>query len=134
VAELREAEAPRTCATVWEALPMGGEVHHAIYSGSECCLILPEVLRVAPENASADVSPGDVGFVWFAPGSSRALDKEIAEIVWFYDDDARPSMPEGPVPVNLFARIVEGADAFHAVCRRMRREGVKPVAISRVSA
>jgi hypothetical protein len=38
-------------------------------------------------------------------------------------------MWEGPAPVNLFARIVEPADAFYAVCRRLRREGVKPVRI-----
>jgi hypothetical protein len=132
LAELREEEAPETCAAVWKALPARGEAHHAIYSGSECVLLLPEVVRVPPENATTDVSPGDVGFVWLTPESSWVVDKEFAEIVWFYDRDARPSMPEGPTPVNLFARITEGAESFYAVCRRMRREGVKPLSIERV--
>jgi len=132
IAELLEDRAPKTCAAIWNALPVSGETHHAIYSGSECVFLLPAVLRVEPENATSDVSPGDVGFAWFLPGSSIVVDREFAEICWFYDRDARPSMPEGPVPVNLFARITEGADAFFAVCRRMRREGVKPVIIERM--
>lgn len=115
-----------------DALPASGEAHHAIYSGSECVLLMPTPLRVEAENATSEVSPGDVGFAWFAPGSSWVVEKEFAEICWFYDRDARPSMPEGPVPVNIFARIVEGAEGFFAVCRRTRREGVKPFTIERV--
>ncbi|MBI3920119.1 MAG: DUF3830 family protein, partial [Armatimonadetes bacterium] len=38
----------------------------------------------------------------------------------------------GPVPVNVFARIVEPADEFYSVCRRMRREGAKPFGIEPV--
>lgn len=36
---------------------------------------------------------------------------------------------EGPFAVNVFDRIVEPAHAFHAICRRIRREGVKPIRI-----
>ena len=39
-------------------------------------------------------------------------------------------MPEGPVAVNVFARLFD-ADAFFAVCRRMRLEGAKSVEIAR---
>jgi hypothetical protein len=131
LAELREEDAPQTCAAVWDVLPVSGETHHAIYSGSECVLLLPEAVRVSPENATSDVAPGDVAFAWFAPGSSWVVDREFAEVCWFYDRDARPSMPEGPTPVNLFARIIEGAAPFYAVCRRMRREGVKAFSIER---
>jgi hypothetical protein len=132
VADLLEEGAPKTCAAVWSVLPVAGEAHHAIYSGSECVLLLPETLRVEAENATASVAPGDVGFAWFQPGSSWVVEKEFSEVCWFYDRDTRPSMPEGPVPVNLFARITGDAQAFYAVCRRMRREGVKPFAIERV--
>src|SRR5206468_221408 len=61
IAELLEEAAPKTCAAIWEALPVSGEAHHAIYSGSEAVLLLPEMVRVGPENATADVSTGDVG-------------------------------------------------------------------------
>jgi hypothetical protein len=49
--------------------------------------------------------------------------------VLVYDYDARPSMWEGPVEVNVFARIVEPVDAFYAMGRRLRREGVKPLTV-----
>lgn len=132
LADLLEEAAPKTCAAIWNSLPAEGEAHHAIYSGSECVLLLPVVLRVEKENATSEVSPGDVGFAWFQPGDSWVVEKEFAEICWFYDRDARPSMPEGPVPINVFARVTDGADAFFAVCRRMRREGVKPFRVERV--
>jgi hypothetical protein len=134
VAELLEDAAPKTCAAIWEALPVSGESHHAIYSGSEAVLLLPEMVRVEPENATTDVSTGDVGYTYFLPGSSKTVDTEFSEICWFYNWDARPSMWEGPAPVNIFARIIEGAEPFYAVCKRMRREGVKPLSIERVEA
>jgi hypothetical protein len=39
-------------------------------------------------------------------------------------------MPDGPVPVNIIGRFVEGFAEFAAVCRRMRREGVKRIDIT----
>src|SRR5262249_34868202 len=91
IAELREESAPKTCAAIWEALPIRGEAHHAIYSGSETVLLLPEMVRVEPENATWDVSTGDVGYAWFLPGSSKVAETEFSEICWFYNWDARPS-------------------------------------------
>jgi hypothetical protein len=58
---------------------------------------------------------------------------DFAEICWFYDLDAEPRMWEGPVPVSIFARIIEPANEFYAVCRRMRREGVKTLSMEMVS-
>jgi hypothetical protein len=133
IADLCEEDAPKTCAAVWNALPVAGMSHHAVYSGSEGVLILPQCLIVEPENATFDVRKGDVGFTWFAAGSSFGVTESFAEICWFYDDDACPSMPEGPVPVSLFAKIRNtDAEAFYAVCRRMRREGVRSLLVERV--
>lgn len=134
VAELLEQAAPRTSEAVWSALPVAGMAHHAVYSGSEGVLLLPEVLRIDPENATSDVSTGDVAFTWFAAGSAYGVDADFAEICWFYAEDARPSMHGGAAPVSLFARIVGDAAAFYAVCRRMRREGIKPLAVERLPA
>ena len=39
-------------------------------------------------------------------------------------------MPEGPIAVNVFALLTD-AEAFFAVCRRMRLEGAKRVEIAR---
>ena len=117
-------DAPETNRAVLEALPVSGLARHGIYSGSEVYLVLPEVRTPARENATTAVEPGDVGFLTVEKGSSYGFDEDFSEICWFYDLDATPSMPEGPIAVNVFARL-EDADAFFDVCRRMRLEGAK---------
>ena len=62
-------------------------------------------------------------------GAGYGIEEGYSEICWFYDLDATPSMPEGPIAVNVFARLHD-ADAFLAVCRRMRLEGAKRVEIT----
>jgi hypothetical protein len=122
--------APGTCDAVWDALPVRGQARHGIHSGSEVYLILPELMRLPPENATTRVIPGDVAFGWFAAGSFYGADEDYCEICWFYDRDATPRSPEGPVTVSLFAQL-EQADAFFEVCHRMRLEGAKEVEIRR---
>ena len=126
-------KAPITCAAVVGLLPVRGTAHHAIYSGSECVQLLDDVPRIAHENATADVGKGQVAFTWMEAGSAYGVDRDFAEICWFYDIDAQPRMWEGVVEVNIFAEIIGDATAFYDVCRRMRREGVKPLNIEEAS-
>jgi hypothetical protein len=58
------------------------------------------------------------------------IEEDYSEVCWFYDLDATPSMPEGPIAVNVFARLHD-ADAFFTICRRMRLEGAKRLEIAR---
>ena len=122
-------QAPHTCAAVANLLPVSGSAHHAIYSGSECVLLLQDPLQLAKEHATSQVSKGQVAFTWLAAGSAYGVEHDLAEICWFYDVDAQPRMWEGPVDVNVFAEIRDPATEFYAMCRRMRREGVKPIRI-----
>jgi Protein of unknown function (DUF3830) len=122
-------KAPLTCAAVVNLLPVSGNSHHAIYSGSECVYLLPELLQIEKEHATSQVSKGQVAFAWLAAGSAYGVEHDLAEICWFYDIDAQPRMWEGPVDVNVFAEIRDSAAEFYAMCRRMRREGVKPIRI-----
>jgi hypothetical protein len=131
-AVLRMGDAPVTCQTLLNRLPAAGVCHHAAYSGSEAVLILPEPLRIAPENATYEVHTGDIGFTWFAPGMAYGVTEEFAEICWFYDQDARPSMHEGPAPVNIFARFVGDPAAFYARSRAMRRSGITSLLIEKL--
>jgi hypothetical protein len=124
-AGLLRREAPHTCDAISSRLPLSGFSHHAIYSGSECVLVLPELLKIDPENTTTKVSRGEIAFTWMAAGSHYGVTGDFAEICWFYDVDAEPRMFEGPVPVSIFARIIEPAAEFYEVCRRMRKEGVK---------
>jgi Protein of unknown function (DUF3830) len=122
-------EAPETCRALLEALPLSALARHGIYSGSEVYLVLPERLTPPREHATSIVRPGDVGFLTVEKGSGYGIDEAYSEICWFYDFDATPSMPEGPIAVNIFARL-EDADAFFAVCRRMRLEGAKRIEVA----
>ena len=122
-------EAPETCRAAVEALPVSGLARHGIYSGSEVYLVLPELLTPPREHATTIVRPGDVGFLTVEKGSGYGIEESYSEICWFYDLDATPSMPEGPLAVNAFPRL-EDADAFFAVCRRMRLEGAKRIEVA----
>jgi hypothetical protein len=128
-ARLLSEQAPETCDAVWDALPASGLARHGVYSGSEVYLVLPTVITVPREHATTIVGPGDVGFLTVEKGSGYGIEESYSEVCWFYDLDATPSMPEGPIAVNVFARFAD-ADAFIAVCRRMRVEGAKSLEIT----
>jgi len=129
-ARLLREQAPETCSAVWEALPASGLARHGVYSGSEVYLILPSILTPPREHATTIVGAGDVGFLTVEKGFGYGIEETYSEVCWFYDLDATPSMPEGPIAVNVFARLHD-ADAFVAVCRRMRLEGAKQLEIVR---
>ena len=129
-ARLLREQAPETCREVWDALPAAGLARHGIYSGSEVYLVLPTLLAAPREQATTIVGAGDVGFLTVEKGSGYGIEEGYSEVCWFYDLDATPSMPEGPIAVNVFARLHD-ADAFFGVCRQMRMEGVKRLEIIR---
>ena len=129
-ARLLREQAPETCEAVLNELPTDGLARHGIYSGSEVYLVLPVLLAPPREHATTIVGPGDVGFLTVEKGSGYGIEEDYSEVCWFYDLDATPSMPEGPIAVNVFARLYD-ADAFFTLCRRMRLEGAKRLEIAR---
>jgi hypothetical protein len=88
------------------------------------------VLAAPRDHATTIVGAGDVGFLTVEKGSGYGIEEAYSEVCWFYDLDATPSMPEGPIAVNVIARLHD-ADAFLALCRRMRLEGAKQLEITR---
>jgi hypothetical protein len=130
-AELWDDRAPRTCALVWDLLPVTGHFHHAIYSGAEVAMVLPRYHELAPEHATAAVLPWEIGFVSLRRVDHFDVEADFSEFCFFYDRGARPSMLDGPVKVNLFARFVSGQDALQRLCYRMRTEGQKRFTIRR---
>ena len=81
------------------------------------------------EKATCAVLPGDVAYVWLNRDDHYGLDDDVSEICWFYDRDAMPQMFEGPVRVNIFARIEGDATAFYRACADTRITGVKRIRI-----
>src|SRR5690606_36941872 len=64
-ARLLEDAAPRTCAAVWDALPLSGQVFHGKYARNEIYTLLPAFAERDPgkENTTITPIPGDV--CWF---------------------------------------------------------------------
>jgi hypothetical protein len=130
-AELWDDRAPRTCALIWELLPVSGHFHHAIYSGAEVAMVLPHYHELGPEHATTAVLPWEIGFVSLRQQDYFDVTEDFSEICFFYDRGARPSMLEGPVKVNLFAGFVSGQEALYRLCYRMRKEGQKRFTVRR---
>ena len=130
-AELLEREAPRTCRAIWESLPLKGELIHGQWSGPETYLVIKASIRIGPENQTVRTAPGDIGYYAVEGGRLAGWPDDLAELAFFYDRGAVPSMITGPVAVNLFARVVDNLDGFAAMCRRVHREGVKRFRVER---
>ena len=130
-AELLDEQAPANCQAVWDLLPVTGYFHHAIYSGCEVAMILPQFIEVEEENTTTAVLPWEIGFASLRSRDYIEVAQDFSEICFFYDRGARPSMLEGPVRVNLFARFVSGQEALCRLCYRMRTEGQKRFTIRR---
>ncbi len=128
-AELLEKEMPRTCAEIVKHLPIDGIATHARYSGSEVATLITKSCKIAREKATCAVLPGEIAYVWLNRDDHYGLDDDVSEICWFYDRDSRPTMAEGPVLVNVFARMIGDASAFNKACADTRIHGVKRIRI-----
>ena len=131
-AELLERELPRTCGELLKHLPLESLATHARYSGSEVAILIDPCIRIDPENARHDVSPGDVAYVWLDGGDHYGEDSDVSEICWFYDKDAAPRMWEGLVRVNVFARMIGQTARFFEASADTRISGRKTLRISLV--
>lgn len=131
IAELLDADAPRTCDAIWAALPFEGELLHAMWSGPETYLPIASGIRIAPEHQTTHPLPGEIGFYALAGGVLVGWPRDMAELAFFYDRGAKPSMPNGPVSMNVFARIVDNFEGFRSLCRRMQKEGAKLLRVER---
>lgn len=129
-ARLLEAEMPRTCREIIINLPLEAKATHARYSGSEVAMLLSTTIKIEREKATCSVETGDVAYVWLNRDDHYGLDDDVAEICWFYDKDSTPTMAEGPVMVNIFARF-EGDDlaTFYSASADTRITGQKLVTI-----
>jgi hypothetical protein len=129
-AELLEKEAPRTCTELVRHLPLEGVATHARYSGSEVATLIPNHIRIDREKATCAVLPGEIAYVWLNRDDHYGLDEDVSEICWFYDRDSSPRMWEGPVRVNIFARMVGDTKEFFKACADTRVTGQKRIRIS----
>ena len=129
VAELLDAQAPRTCAAVWDALPQGGDAFHGKYARNEVYTLVEDFAPAPPglENTTITPIPGDVCGFWFtgqelASASHGYSDERrpdpvatIVDLAFFYERNNLLLNPDvGWVPGNVFATIVEGLEEIAA--------------------
>ncbi|MEU1475875.1 DUF3830 family protein [Streptomyces sp. NPDC005760] len=135
-AKLLDERAPHTCATVWEALPLSGDVYHAKYARNEIYSLFPPFADREPplENPTVTPIPGDLCYFSFAGA-------ELGTKAYGYDADVRPGTSVvdlalfyernnlllngdvGWVPGTVWGQVVEGLDAMAEACNDLWRTG-----------
>lgn len=135
VAELLDADAPRTCEAVWNALPQVGPVQHAKYARNEVYTMVPRFAADEPgqENPTVTPIPGDVVYFSFPGGM---LDREfkqdkgieqlpgVIDLAIFYGrNNLLLNGDVGWVPGNVYASIVEGLQPMAEACHDVWRSG-----------
>lgn len=137
VARLLEEEAPRTCAAVWDMLPLSGDVFHAKYARNEIYTFAPTpAVDPGMENPTITPIPGDVCYIPFAAGqlSSTAYgyrDDEAAagahrvvDLALFYGrNNLLLNADIGFVPANVFGAIEQNLADFAQACNDVWRRG-----------
>lgn len=132
IATLLEEEAPRTCAAVWNALPIEGETYHAKWAGRELYTLVPLLAtRPGEENATITPIPGDVLYFEVSPDSidlspdiRKAHPQGLVDIAVFYGRNNLLLGPAGFMPGNLFATITEGLAEYAKACGELFRGGM----------
>ncbi len=132
-ARLLEDEMPRTCNEITKYLPLESIATHARYSGSEVAMLISTDIKIEREKATCAVETGDIAYVWLNRDDHYGLDDDVSEICWFYDKDSTPTMAEGPVRVNVFAKIEGDAQKFYKASANTRITGVKNVRITLIN-
>ncbi|MER6011746.1 DUF3830 family protein [Streptomyces bluensis] len=135
-AKLLDDRAPLTCAAVWDALPLAGDVYHAKYARNEIYALFPAFAASEPplENPTVTPIPGDLCYFAFSG-------TELGTQAYGYDRDVRPGATVvdlalfyernnlllngdvGWVPGIVWGQVVEGLDGMAEACNDLWRAG-----------
>ncbi|MGO1538488.1 MAG: DUF3830 family protein [Leucobacter sp.] len=137
-ARLLDAEAPRTSAAVWDALPQESQVYHGKYARNEIYNLVPAFAPEEPgaENTTITPIPGDVCYFNFSAtelgnpgygyreGEGGDTSDTIIDLAVFYGrNNLLINGDVGWIPGNVFAYIEEGLDEFAAACQDLWMNG-----------
>lgn len=138
VARLLDDDAPRTCAAVWDALPLGGDIFHAKYARNELYTFVapfaPEPIGL--ENPTITPIPGDLVYFEFGAGmlpagsygygddEGAAGADSVIDLALFYGrNNLLINGDVGWVPGNVFGTVVEGLDQLAEAGNDVWRRG-----------
>ncbi len=134
VALLLDEEAPKTCEAVWRALPLEGDVFHAIHVGTEFYTLVQPFAANEPgfENTTIVPKAGELMYFYLPPGAHvpqeavhlGADGRGIGDLAVFYDRNNFLLNPTiGFIVGNIFARVVDNLDGLALAGRSIWREG-----------
>ncbi|MEV6111091.1 DUF3830 family protein [Streptomyces sp. NPDC052109] len=135
-ARLLADRAPLTCAAVWEALPLAGDVYHAKYARNEIYALFPPFASTEPplENPTVTPIPGDLCYFSFAGAElgtkAYGYDREVrpgstvVDLALFYErNNLLLNGDVGWVPGIVWGQVVEGLEAMAEACNDLWRTG-----------
>jgi hypothetical protein len=140
IARLLDAEAPRTAAAVWNALPQSGQVFHGKYARNEIYNLVPAFApeEPGPENTTITPIPGDLCYFTFnagilhTPAYGYGDDDQvktpgaIIDLALFYGrNNLLINGDQGWVPGNVFGTIVEGLTEMAEACQSIWMDGAR---------
>ncbi|MGH2764175.1 MAG: DUF3830 family protein [Thermoleophilaceae bacterium] len=140
IARMLDDAAPRTCAAVWDALPLSTQAFHGKYARNEVYQLVPGFAdpEPGPENTTVTPIPGDVVYFSFAAAELRTpshgyrageAPSDVARIVdlaYFYERNNLLLNPDsGFVPGNVFATITDGLADIAAASQDLWLRGVE---------
>ncbi len=154
IAEMHDDVVPKTCAAIWDILPVEGMSIHANWSSREIMLHLQgdKLLRLPPEDSRRrTTAPGDIVFYYRSPQMSRGkqlaysaqFQRELSEFAIFYGDPADgdlvahdPARDGGDSNLQvstLFATFVDLPRGFRAKCEEIRHRGLQRLVVKRAA-
>ncbi|GAA3770539.1 DUF3830 family protein [Streptomyces phyllanthi] len=135
-AKLLDDRAPLTCAAVWDALPLSGDVYHAKYARNEIYALFPPFTTSEPplENPTVTPIPGDLCYFSFSGTQlgtqSYGYDREVhpgttvVDLALFYErNNLLLNGDVGWVPGIVWGQVVEGLEAMAEACADLWRAG-----------
>ncbi|WP_326596822.1 DUF3830 family protein [Streptomyces sp. NBC_01803] len=137
-AKLLADRAPLTCAAVWDALPLGGDVYHAKYARNEIYALVPPFAAEEPplENPTVTPIPGDLCYFTFTgtqlgtashgygSGAGHGGRTTVVDLALFYErNNLLLNGDTGWVPGIVWGAVVEGLDRMADACQDLWRAG-----------
>jgi len=137
-ARLLEDVAPRTCAAVWDALPLSAPAYHGKYARNEVYALMPTFAEHDPgkENTTITPIPGDVCWFTFAGDDlgnpaygyeteHRSMASIVDLAIFYGRNNLLINGDQGWVPGNVFAEIVDGLEEMAAACQDVWMGGAR---------
>lgn len=133
VVRMLDDRAPLTCAAIWDALPLSGDVIHAKYARNEIFILQPQFAETEPplENPTITPIPGDLVYHAFTnnllglPPVGPDGQSVVAALGLFYDrNNLLINGDIGFVPSTVWGTVETGLEPMANASNDMWRTGV----------